>query len=264
MSRDIDPARHEALLRYLLDQSTEEERAQIEEALLADRSLQEDLSVAEEELADRYATRRMGQAESKTMEQNFLGAQEWRARIRTARAINVVAAEWAGRPMMTRPLFSTGLIAAATSVAIACAWMIFHTAGTGRRPPELAEGPPPVVPSFLLTPAVRKAEQPRPDNRVPLPPKLGPIDLKLPVERSSYAAYQVKLHNLATGETSLLGGAVLVEESGAPQVRVRLDSAALRPGRYTIVLQAAEPGGGITEVAGFSVTFSESRPLPGR
>ena len=193
------------------------------------------------------------------MEEKFLGASEWQARIRTARAINVVVAEAARRPTMARPLFWTGLIAAAAAVAIAGTWLFSHTAGTGQRPPEFAEGSLPIVPSFLLVPAVRNAGQPQPENRVLLPPRPGPIEIRMPLERISYGAYTVRLHNLATGETSLPGGAFLAEESGAPQVRVRLDSTTLRPGRYTIVLQAAEPAGGMTEVAGYSFRVEEKR-----
>lgn len=51
MNHDPNPEGHATLVRYLLDELSDEERDRLEERLLVDKSAQEDLAVAEEELA---------------------------------------------------------------------------------------------------------------------------------------------------------------------------------------------------------------------
>ena len=260
MNREVNPNRHAALIRYLLDQSEERERAAIEEGLLADVDFQEDLKVAEEDLADRYASGRLTAPERELVAVKFQGSPEWKARTEAARAMNCVAAELAqaaadAAPALRkspvwrwRPALRMAPLAVATAVALIGVWLLFRPGDGQRRGPQVAKGPSQVLPSFLLAPELRKGGAPQTENAVRLPSPKAWIELRLPLGQNLYPVYQVKLHSLASGATTLLGS---VAPSGR-ELRVPVDGADLQPGSYTLVLQAAEADGIMTEVAGYS------------
>jgi len=262
VNRDLDPGRHVTLVRYLLDQLSGEERDRLEVRLLADGEFQEELTVAEEEIADLYVKGWLPPEQQRLLERKFSESPEWKVRIDLARVMNRAEAELAvAQPTGWRKWLAgfralglgKQLAALASIVAILGVWLVL---GPGRKDKDAGASSQrflPAVPSFLLAPAVRKDAVPQSDNIVLLPERPGLIELRLPLDRDFYRAYQVQLQSLATGQTVSLGSATPVRErSVKPELRVPVDSAKLQPGRYTIVLQAAEADGSVTDVEGYS------------
>ncbi len=260
MNQEVNPERHAALIRYLLEHVDERERAAIEDALLAEADFQEDLDMAEEDLAERYVSGNLTAAERVLVEDKFGRSPEWEARIEASRSMNYIAVELAQAAAeaaaarressiwMRRPALRIASMALATAVTLIGIWLLFRPDDSQRRSPQLARGPSPPMPSFLLVPSVRKGGAPQQNNVVRLPSSPGWIELRLPLEQNLYPVYHVRLQSLATGATSPLGS---VTPSG-PELRVPLDGAGLQPGSYMVVLQAPEADGVMREVAGYS------------
>jgi len=252
MNRDLDSKRHAALVRYLLDQSDEKEREEIEHALLVDSQHQEALDVAMEELVDRYVTGSLTPAQQELVKEKFAGASDWTARTAAARAMNSVAAELRasnyGKVLAWRRRNRNVVVLTVAAVLVIGVWVVFRLGESQRGGPLVAGRPAPPVASFLLTPALRKGGSQQTETVVRLPSPPARIELRLPLKQNFYPAYQVKLHSFVTGEVTLL---TTVAGKGT-ELRVPVDSAGLQPGRYTLVLQAAEADGAMTEVAGYS------------
>ena len=82
------------LKEYLLGQLTPERRAPLEERLLADAAFHDELSIAEDELIDRYLAGELAAADQQGFETHFLLAPERHKKLRFARALRrYVAAE---------------------------------------------------------------------------------------------------------------------------------------------------------------------------
>jgi hypothetical protein len=83
-----------ALKQYLLGQLTPEQRAPLEERLLTDADFHDELSIAEDELIDRYLAGDLAAADQQGFETHFLLAPERHKKLRFARALRrYVAAE---------------------------------------------------------------------------------------------------------------------------------------------------------------------------
>jgi hypothetical protein len=251
-----DAELHATLVRYLLDQLSDEERNGVEEHLLADAELQERLAVAEEEIADRYVNGELLPELRKLVEQKFGGCPDWEGRTDVARAMAKIEAEMAanaGQPARSGPakywewrfvLPLAGLL----TVAVVVWFGLAQRQPTGSSPKNL---PNPVA-SFLLTPAISKDASAQPENIVILPARAGPIELRLPLNKDFYPSYQVQLQSFSSEKAVSLGVATPLPQDHSKEIRVSVDSASLSPGRYTIVLRASETDGSVTDVAGYS------------
>ena len=83
-----------ALRQYLLGQLTPERRTPLEERLLTDAAFHDELSIAEDDLIDRYLAGELAAAERQNFETHFLLASERHKKLRFARALRrYVAAE---------------------------------------------------------------------------------------------------------------------------------------------------------------------------
>jgi hypothetical protein len=252
MNRDLDSKLHTALLRYLLDQSDEKEREEIEQALLLESQHQEDLDVAMEDLADRYVTGSLTAAEEELVKEKFAGAPDWAARTAAARAMNCVTAELRasnyGKVLAWRRRNLNVVVLTVAAVLVIGVWVVFRPGDSQRGSPTVAGRPAQSGASFLLAPMLRKGGSQQTETVVRLPSPPAWIELRLPLDQNLYPAYQVKLHSFVTGAVTLLTPV----PSRGTELHVAIDSARLQPGRYTLVLQAAEADGTVTEVAGYS------------
>jgi hypothetical protein len=255
VNRDPNPERHATLVRYLLDELTDEERDRLEEWLLVDKSAQEDLAIAEEELADRFINGELPSPQRSLLERKFSGCPEWREKTRFARLIDRAIEQRFSVPIsrIILPWRKWPMVALASAAMVLAVWM-FLTPGRTPTTPGIspAESAQP-VPSFLLAPVVRRGDRAQSDNVVELTPGSGRIELRLLLDRDLYPAYQVRLQFLDNGQMLRMGPFPPVRQGGArPELRFPIDSAWLKPGRYTIVLQASEGDGTVTEVDGYS------------
>lgn len=264
MNFKSESERHDTLVRYLLDELSVEERDRVETVLLTDRRVQDDLAAAEEELADGYVNQRLLPEQREVLRRKFAEWPEWNERLRLARAMSQAEAAVFGDDWRNAHRIWPWLgdffgsqrraLVIAVSAAVFCAvcftvsfWGI-HFAERGTPGSRVV----PTVASFLLTPAGVKGSETRADNIIRLPGRDGHIELRLALDRDIYASYQVQLESPDKGVRTQLGTAVPIRGSGLTQVRVSVDASILSPGRYTIVLVAAESDGTVSDVAGYS------------
>lgn len=265
MNFESDYARHEALVRYLLDELSEEERDSVETALLTDRRVQDDLAAAEEELASDYVNQRLLPKQRDVLRRKFAEWPEWNDRVRVARAMSHVEAEvfgveWRGQQRLRAWLahfFSShyrGALVIVVSAVALCAVCFTVSPLRILFPERITPGSrvAPAVASFVLTPAGAKGTQPQADNIVRVPGSGGNIELRLVLSHDIYPSYQVQLESTDRSVRTQLGAAAPTSGSGGTHVSVLVDLAILRPGRYTIVLRAVESDGTLSDVAGYS------------
>jgi hypothetical protein len=77
----------QTIIRYLLDELSEEDGARLEEAYLEDESLFERLRALEEELIEEYVKGELSSRERGLFERHYLASEQRRARIETARQL---------------------------------------------------------------------------------------------------------------------------------------------------------------------------------
>jgi len=255
VNRDPNPERHAALVRYLLDELSDEERDRLEERLLVDRSVQEDLAVAEEELAALFINGELPQEQRTLLKRKFVGCPEWTEKTTFVRSIERAIEEHLSLPVSKKmvPWRKWPMVALASAATVLAVWM-FLTPGRKPTSPAIssAESAQP-VPSFLLAPVVRQGGGAQSDNVVELRPGSSRIELRLLLNQDLYPAYQVRLQSLDSGQMLPMGTIPRVRQPEAkPELRLSIDRGRLKPGRYTIVLQASEGDGNVVEVAGYS------------
>ncbi|HKX31462.1 MAG TPA: hypothetical protein VJ302_27495, partial [Blastocatellia bacterium] len=76
------------IIKYLLNDLSEEDRAQLEEAYLRDESLFDQIQAMEEELIEDYVKGRLSGYERERFEQHYLASREQRARVETVRQLD--------------------------------------------------------------------------------------------------------------------------------------------------------------------------------
>ncbi len=255
MNRDPNPERHERLVRYLLDQLGDDERDRLEERLLVDKNVQEDLAVAGEEVADLLINGELAPEQRSLVERKFAGFPSWTEKTTFARLFNRAIEQQLSVPVSRRTVLwrKWPMVALASAATVLAVWMFLTP---GRKPTSpaisLTQSAQP-VPSFLLVPVVRKGGGAQSDNVVELPPESSRIELRLLLNRDLYPAYQVRLQSPDNDQMLLMGTILPVRQpKGKPELRLSIDRARLKPGRYTIVLQASEGDGNVVEVAGYS------------
>lgn len=261
MKRQPDPQQHADLVHYLLDELNDEKRDDLEERLVADAGFQEELAVAEQEIADHYVNKVLRPEQRDVVERKFAGSPEWKNKFDLARAMIRIEAELdatdAGRPgnwfgWFWRWRFRIPAVALAFGFAIAILWFAIdptHSSNVGGSQRSIAR----VIASFVLAPAARKDGSQQADNVLALPTRPGLLEFRLLLDRDFYPTYQVQLQSLTTGQSISLGVVAPTDMGTAKrELRVSVDSGGLRPGRYAITLRASETDGSLTEVAGYS------------
>src|SRR5687767_12164718 len=83
-------ASHDRLVRYLLGQTDEEERAQLEERLFTDDAFEEELMATADELMHDYLAGRLNGAERLFFEERFLAVRRHRERLAFLQALRAV------------------------------------------------------------------------------------------------------------------------------------------------------------------------------
>jgi hypothetical protein len=142
--------------RFLLGLLSEDERARVEQAALADPAVHEELLAAEDELFHDYACGALSDEEAARFEERFLGAESGRQRLRVTRAA-LASLERRGTAR-ARAGALVGLAAAA--VLIVVAWLALRP---GPPPPRPIAGAGTPRPGPTSTPILRA----RPTEGVP-------------------------------------------------------------------------------------------------
>ena len=253
-------SRHLACKRYLLDELDDRSRNRLEADLLTDPGAQEALAWSEMEIADLYLANRLSPAQRAVINEKFGDDQQWQRSLEITRLLREAGARLAAAGAResdhrwNRMKALRSLAFAAASV-ILIAGAFYWTTRAGR------SGPPVVAMahragrtiSLVLQPAGLKGATGAPDNVLGLAPGSS-AELRLPLTRDFYAAYTVRIEDSMTGvEAPVRSVSVQHGPGNTGEVRVIVDAGTLSPGRYTIVVRAAEPDGSVTEVRGFSL-----------
>jgi hypothetical protein len=84
---DQNDQNDQRIIRYLLNELSDEDQARFEEAYLADGSLFEQVRAVEEELIEDYVKGNLSSSEHRLFERHYLASEQRRARIETARQL---------------------------------------------------------------------------------------------------------------------------------------------------------------------------------
>jgi hypothetical protein len=248
-----DPPVHQQLVRYLLDELNETACDEIEIRLLKDAEFQEQLAVAELEVAELFEKRLLKPDQMKLVRSKFGANPSWKQNLYFCRVMAAEEAKWSA-PRLSRAksgIFRTALLSGALiSLAVALAvWFVLHpsvhsTVEIGKRSN--------VSVAVLLPPPLKGLER-QVDNTVSLPQAPGPVELRMVLRNDFYPEYEVRLRSVSTGVEQSLGTVKPDRPTGGQHtLRVGLDSSQLSPGRYTIVLRALERDGSVVNVGGYS------------
>ena len=235
-----------ALLRYITGKSTESERAEFEERLLADQEFSDAAAVCEQELVDAYALRQLNADEMEELRDWIEASADRTQRVKMARALLLP------RPQRIRSNPRVAIIlAVAACVLVAITLPLMHRAAQ-KDATSVSQAPAPnAMPSPSAIPP-----------SVAIPSAIKPDVILLAAERvrgeQQIASYQVhrnapvQLQVLLSGETARSGYSlqvtplegprrILLEKTGLPAqsvngqlyLNVTLPPGSLPPATYT-------------------------------
>lgn len=226
--------------KYLLGQTSEAERLDLEERLLADDDTYEELLIVENELTDEYLRGRLSQTELKNFETHFLLAPSRQEKLRFARAVqehlstHVPAKKVIATPRKSslpgflafrNPVLSYALGIAVVLLVVGISWLVLRNSTSPRSTIALT-----------LTPGLTRSES-SVQNSVRIPPTADIVRLQLLLtEDGSYQAYNAVLQS-SDGRTVAKQPAHSSESiNGRRVVAVELPSTLLPAGEYRIKL----------------------------
>ena len=230
---DIDD--DDAIARYLLGLSSDEERSAILERLFQDQDYFDRIRAVECELLDRYSRGEMIASEREWMESSLLASDEGRRMLDFARGLAAVQKRSGKR---RRPYL---LIAAAVVVTTAIGLLITlrkdHNAVETRSTPSISApqvkpSAAPVVFSVLLTPGATRGGG---IKRLTIPPGTDVLQLQLDLEGDRQPAYAATLK--ATSGTQVWEQAGLNPRSDG-SVLCRVPAGGFKSGSYELALAA--------------------------
>jgi hypothetical protein len=136
------PGGDERLIRYLLDDASDEERSAVEREFLADDQRYEELEALEDELRHDYLRGSLSEDQKARFERRFLASASDRARLEDARAILDALDRGVPAPVALPPASRPGWwLAAAAAVCLALAgWAFLEARRSRARVDEMASG----------------------------------------------------------------------------------------------------------------------------
>ena len=250
----------DSLQRYLLGDTTEDERAEVEKKYFADDELFEELVEVEHDLVDAYIDGLLTPAERMQFEERFMSTPERKERVEFARTLKGRSSVDSHRGGGASP--KRWWLAAAASFALvgfASAWLIFAPRQPEERPQVVSRPPvvqPPVSvttppPESLLTLVLTPGATREGNGAAPLVLRSAPqwvqLDLKLDADR--YESYTAELQDV---EGQVLWSEKSLRASDG-SLKPRVPAKLLPPGDYVVVVYGAK-GGAPVEVNNYTFT----------
>lgn len=252
---------------YLLGRLPEQERQQIEEHLLTDDAFFEEISIAENELIDRYLNGSLDRQEMEQFRERFLVTPEQRQSLQFAKVFKRYVSEnqnTSDRPQDMPRRRSTGWVSAffaegrrwwavpalATALAIvliSVMWILFAGGRGGdfvlmREVARLnGQGAEPPRPSVSLT---LNAKRIRESGEVQslTSGSSGVVQLRFVVARDEYEDYVAALKPVGGGTIVSVDHLKRISIEGRDVVALNLPAGLLRRGDYEVELSSATPG----------------------
>jgi len=269
-NRDKD----ERLIRYLLGELTEQERAELEQAYFVSDAAFEELSTVEDELIEAYVQAELSPADRERFERGFLTTPRRRERVDFTRRLKAEAAKrsvaghqswWQGFvPAFPVPRFAFALAIVATiAVALGIGWRVLRPGPEATEPVQARRTPPPSgsasqpgpqaplarVAAFVLTPGLTRGTGPAPT--LTLPKDTTTVRLKMEHEGEGYAAYRAILKT-AEGRTVQSIAGLKPATPGTATCVAELVAKVLTSGDYVLTLSGRAPSGVFEDVADYS------------
>ena len=228
--------------KYLLGQTSEAERLNLEERLIEDDGTYEELSIVEDELTDEYLRGRLSQTERKDFETHFLLTPSRQEKLRFAKVVRGHLATHArsqtkvaesprtsksplfGIPAFRNPVLSFGLAMALVLMVAGLAWFTWR----------ISQGPIHRV-TFTLTPGLVRSGDSENSIRIPRDANLVELQLAL-ADETPYQSYNSVLETIDGRAIST--APVMARESvgGQPVVTSELPPRLIPPGEYRVKL----------------------------
>ena len=253
------PAEGNATLsQYLLGQLTPERQSPLEERLLTEAAFHEELTIAEDELIDRYLAGDLAPAERQSFEAHFLLAPERRRKLRFARTLRRYVAAESGhtqeeaaasderasdapplaprKPNFLKLLFSRPALAfsvAALLLVATVSWIV-----VSRR----AAQTPLNVYAVTLTPGITR-DSGGGMTRITIPPDVGALRLRLEFPKDDYPAYRTELQTAESRTIHTADGLKSDDVGGRRVIAVDVPVGILSAGDYQLRLYGLNPRG---------------------
>jgi hypothetical protein len=239
------------IIRYLLDEVSEQERASLEEELVRDSSLFDLISAVEDDLIMQYVSGKLDAALMPRFTEVYLHSPAKLARVESARALQLAVRETAagtsGAQKSKTSILSffaqasrlrLALVASAVVVVIAISWSIRKTVpASGTYPPERAS-----LISFSLEPGLQRSNS---GIQITVPPHVAEIQFELVLANApTNSNYSVVLDT--PEQPDLWSGEVLRK---GKDLITTVPAGKLGAGDYTLRLRAYGAGNNWEDVA---------------
>ncbi len=242
----------EALRRYLLHRSTEDEREAIEQEYFADEGALDAAAAEEEALIEDYLTQRLSADDRVQFERVYDSSPDRRVRVQLSRALNAAASRRTPTSVAPRRWFYGSLAAAAAVLLAVGIWLGQRnapqtaainpassanppTAGPPPQPDTFApQNPAPPVVALTLSPiAVRGVAEA--ENLI-VPPETELISLTVEgVEQSTSTSAVRAVVRTVEGQDAWQGNAVSTT-AGSSQARFEIPADRLPPNDYVVTV----------------------------
>lgn len=271
----MDPHEAQLIRRYLLGQLSSDERAQIEQRLLAESDFFQEILIGEEELIDDYVGHQLSETEIQAFESNFLITPERWKQLRFARGLakylnetNEAAVDEAesessstqsgdypfdsgkADPRKKRKFFSFFPVLSPTlSYALAAVILVsvVGIAWLAMRNTTTPSGRPGSFVTIILGPGLTRAGGEI--TRAKLLSENDQVVARVIVPTVSYQAYRTRLLKDDRSELWASGELMAVEESGTRVVVSTIPAGLLVPGDYRMALSGRATDGTFEDVA---------------
>jgi hypothetical protein len=236
--------------KYLLGQTSEDERLNLEERLLADDDTYEELLILEDELTDEYLRGQLSQTERKNFETHFLSTPSRLEKLRFAKAVRGHLATHAQSKKQTKtsplvsffrnPVLTYAVAFAAILLIVSVSWIALRN----------SRGPGSTV-TLTLTPGLTRSGGS--ENSVKIPPDADTVRVQLVLaDDESYQSYNAVFE-------SVDGRIVAREQAGSSElansrrvVTVDLSSSLLPAGEYRVKLSGVSAGNETVDLGSYS------------
>lgn len=268
---NLDTKELESIRKYLLGQSPDGERTQIEQRLLSETDYFDEVLIGEEELIDEFVANQLSESARQAFENNFLVTAEREKSLRFARRWKKYVGEVSGtvkqeasssddqpydsvnlptkrRPFFSffplqNPILSYSLAAVILLAVVGVSWVAVKNWRT-------SETSPGKVLAVTLAPGLTRDGGDTP--RIKLSPGIGSVEMRLTLPKTDYRVYRSELLADDRSQVWASGDLTALNDSGISFVTTSIPARLLTPGDYRIAVSGRSNDGTFEDIATYS------------
>jgi hypothetical protein len=241
--------------KYLLGQTSEDDRLALEEQLIADDEAYEELLIVEDELTDDYLRGQLSQTERKDFESHFLLSPSHQEKLRFAKVVRGHVANHTKTTSVIEPSRKPGLFGflpfrnPALSYALAMA-LVVMVSGVAYVAWRNSQHPSSMATVTLAPGVVRSGGS---QTTIPNPTNTDGVRMELLLaDETPYQSYSAVLQSIDGRTITTERGELGQSANGRRVVVVQVSSALLPPGEYRVKLNALTAGNEPVDLGSYS------------